>query len=72
MVKLSKEAIKFFGHSYSDEWFFSVIDCAQRERLLLGVPAPCRRALRHIMAAGDKNRAVAREEGSGEADDAGF
>jgi hypothetical protein len=51
MVKLSKEAVKLFGHSFSDEGLFCVIDGAQRERLLLGVPAPCRRALRRIMAA---------------------
>jgi hypothetical protein len=72
MVKLSKEAVELFGHSFSDGGLFCVIDGAQRKRLLLGVSAPCRRALRRIMAAEAKNRAVAREEGGGEADDAGF
>ena len=68
---LSKECAKFFGHSFSDDHLFSVIEFKEREELLSGVPAPCRRALRAVMAEAARWRQSQRKEGGGKADIAG-
>jgi hypothetical protein len=65
MAKLSKESVKMFGHSFSPEHLFSVIDHKQREKLLSSVPRPTRRALSRLMRDAAARRKAATPGGQG-------